>query len=326
MRNGKCDSRYVQAVGQLPESVFKTLLKVDAELQGSVMEIRMKTGKPLALWTGRKLVFVDVDGKTSSVPGYNSRYISQREVLMAVETLSGYSVHSHQEEMRYGFITAQGGHRAGLSGTAVYGGSGIKTIREITAVNLRIAREIKGCAQKLLNQTFKDGICSFLIAGPPSSGKTTLLRDTARLLSAGTLGIIYKTAVVDERGEIAAVVNGLVQNDLGFSCDVLNGYGKADGIMQAVRTLSPQFVICDEIGTAQEVKAVEQSLNCGVNVIASIHAEDAKSFFSRPQGRALAETGAFSKIAFLSPSGLGEISEIINLDRQVQKCSSYGVW
>ncbi len=326
MRDSKCDNRYVQAAGQLPESVFKTLFKVDAELQGSVMEIRMKTGKPLALWTGRELMFVDVDGKTKPVPGYNSRCISQREVLMAVETLSGYSVHSHQEEIRQGFITAQGGHRAGLSGTAVYDGGEIKTIREITSVNLRIAREIKGCADTLLNKVFKNGICSFLIAGPPSSGKTTLLRDAARQLSAGTLGRIYKTAVVDERGEIAAVVNGIVQNDLGFSCDVLNGYGKAQGMMQAVRTLSPQFVICDEIGTQQEVKAVEESLNCGVNVIASIHAENAEGFFSRPQGKALAETGAFSKIVVLSPNGLGEISEIINLDRQVQKCSSFGEW
>lgn len=163
-----------------------------------------------------------------------------------------------------------------------------------------------------------------LIGGPPSSGKTTILRDLARQLSSGVRGNIRKVAVVDERGEIAGTYMGVPENDLGCCCDVLDGYPKAEGILLAVRTLSPDVVICDEIGSESEVDAVEQGLNTGVTMIASIHAGDAKELIRRKQAQKLLRTGAFETIAMLQksygPGGLSGIYKVGDLLAEAGGC------
>ena len=216
-----------------------------------------------------------------------------------VRKICEYSVYSRQNEIVNGFITLRGGHRAGICGTAVLRDGEMSNVRCISSVNLRFAREIRGSADQLLHSV-KDISGGVLICGEPSSGKTTLLRDLARQLSADR-----NVALIDERGELAACIGGMPQNDVGL-CDVYDGYPKAEAMRHAVRTMSPDVLICDEIGTDEEA-SLRNCLRGGVAVIATAHIRHREELRRHPAFR----TGAFSTVVFLS--GRQNVGEIISV-------------
>ena len=230
------------------------------------------------------------------------------------ETFRGicsYSVYSHQNEIKNGFITLSGGHRVGLCGTAVTSNGSIGSLRDISSINIRIARQVYGCANAVLQAVGKNLREGVLIAGAPASGKTTILRDMARQLSSGLCGDVRKVAVVDERGELAGTYRGVPQNDLGPCCDVLDGYPKGEGILQAIRSLSPEFIICDELGGLADVEAAAQGLNAGVGMISSVHAGNVRELLRRQQAVSLLHTGAFGYVVLLEGSREpGRVAEV----------------
>jgi stage III sporulation protein AA len=191
-------------------------------------------------------------------------------------------VHSFGREIRAGYITVAGGHRAGFCGTAVMSeeDKSLESIKNISGVNFRIAREVKGAAEKLTKQLFPaqklQYLPSVLICGGVGSGKTTLLRDTARIL-----GNKYKISLIDCRGELGAVYNGVPAFDIGDCTDVFDGYEKGDGIDTAVRTMSPQIVIADEIGSMADITALEFAKLSGIAVIASIHGREIRDITAK---------------------------------------------
>ncbi len=225
---------------------------------------------------------------------------SQRSLYDTFRRLCDYSVYSRQDEIRNGFITVRGGHRVGLCGTAACENGRITTLNDISSMNVRIARQVFGVSEELIGHLYplEGGI---LIAGVPSSGKTTLLRDLARSLSLGIGCHIMRTAVIDERGELSGTYAGTAYNDMGLS-DVLNGYPKGEGIMHAIRAMSPQVIICDELGTEEDCRAVAQGCHAGAAVIASIHAASYEELLCRRQARALLQTGAFATVVMLESS------------------------
>jgi len=164
---------------------------------------------------------------------------------------------------------------------------------------------------------YQNGICSALIAGMPASGKTTLLRDLTRQLADGEVFDYRRVCVIDERGEVGAVYYGSAQNDLGVTCDILDGYPKSEGIMIALRALSPDIILCDEIGGEQDVLALQSGVNAGVIFIATIHADSIAQLKRRPQFEALMKTGAFQKIVLLkdrdSPCSIKQIIDVEEL-------------
>jgi stage III sporulation protein AA len=171
---------------------------------------------------------------------------------------------------------------------------------------------VRDAAAPIVRRVFQGGVCSLLIVGAPSSGKTTVLRDLARQLSCGKAGGYLKVAVVDERCELGAVYDGVPQNDLGPCCDILSGYPKAEGILTAVRTLSPQVILCDEIGGEPEVSGMLDGVNCGVKMIATAHAATIAELKGRKQIRRLLEYGVFDQIVRLGGADSpGQIVEIV---------------
>ncbi len=177
---------------------------------------------------------------------------------------------SYFDSFRNGFITIKGGHRVGIAGTTVYDDGKISYIKDISSINLRIAREMPGVADRLFQTVGRiSPLPGILMISPPGHGKTTLLRDFVRQLSTKCAGT--KIAVVDERNEIAATYHGEMQNALGPRCDVLNGYRKADGILSAVRSLSPNVIIVDEIGTPEDEECLCYAHHAGVSVVATVH-------------------------------------------------------
>ena len=167
----------------------------------------------------------------------------------------------------------------------------MQAICQPSGVNLRIAREVPGCADALV--PLACAAQGLLLCGAPGSGKTTLLRDLTRQLCSGFAGRYYKAAVIDERGALSAMEQGVPQCDLGFTSDVLFGYPKAEGMEQAVRTLSPDFLICDEIASQEELQAVLYALGSGVRTIATVHAGSLRELAQRQIGRALLASGGF---------------------------------
>ena len=246
--------------------------------------------------------------------------VTPKDVSDTFQSICGYSVYSHQNEIKHGFLTMQGGHRAGLCGTAVYQNGTLSNIRDVSSINIRIARQISGAADKLLEMMNGD-FGGLLLCGAPSCGKTTILRDLSRQLSNTYM---KKVAVVDERGELAGTCSGVYQNDLGQS-DILDGYSKGEGILQAVRCLSPEIIICDEAGTTDDVRAIEQGLNAGVSMIASIHASTRAELLGRVQGRRLLQSGAFEHVAFLKGREQpGEIREYIETEALFHAADTVG--
>ena len=221
--------------------------------QSELAELRLRAGRPA--------VAVTVSGKL--IPC--SDKLTREDIEACFQELCRCSVHSYAREIAEGYITLESGHRAGFCGTAVMHHDKLETLRDISSINLRLAHEVTGCGEQLYNAVFSKGLQSLLLAGKPMSGKTTVLRDLARMI-----GNEHRVALIDSRCELAAVYRGTPTLDVGLNTDVLSGYPRAEGMMTALRTLSPEVIICDEIGG--DYAAIEQCLSCGVKLIATIHA------------------------------------------------------
>lgn len=302
--------RFDEAAKGLNNKLFETVIKLPESIKTTAQEIRLRAYRPLAINCNTATYYIQPDGKaTTQLNGNDKLIVTQQDIIETFQNLCCYSVYSRQNEIRNGFITMTGGHRAGICGTAVYSQNYISNIRDISSINIRVARQIYGCAGNVLNSV-TDYSKGFLICGAPSSGKTTILRDLSRSLSNGD----YKVSVIDERGEIAGSSNGICQNDLG-QCDILDGYQKKDGFFHAIRSLSPQIIVCDELGGAEDISCVKDGLNAGVAVIGTIHASSAEELIKRENVLSLLKTGAFEKIVFLKArTSPGQINYIRNVE------------
>lgn len=266
---------------------LKEMLKTE-DWQG-INEIRLRTGRTLILRRGAEEIFIDSRGRATR-DGRIAYRAERNDVESFMNMISDYSLYAFSSQLKEGFITVPGGHRAAVAGTAVTDGNGISTIKNISSVSLRIASERKGCAAWITEKLFKDGLKSVLIVSPVCGGKTTLLRDMLRILSDGgnTVGIS------DERGEIAACYMGMPQLDVGERTDVLDCCPKAEGMAMLIRTMSPDIVAADEIGTDADLSAMGQAALCGASVICTAHGSDVQSIKSRFMDR-----GIFDRYVFL---------------------------
>jgi len=290
-------------------------------------EIRIRIGQPLFVCTGQKeLILVQNDEQTISRALWDSREqtvyekayrITEQDVMEIQNYISNYSLYAWQEELRNGFVTVQGGHRIGLAGGATSQNGHISGISYLTFFNIRVAHEKIGCADKILHYLYDHNT---LIISPPGAGKTTLLRDCIRSLSYGAFksdkavegkeslrGI--KVGLVDERSEIAASYHGIPQNDVGPRTDVLDGCNKPEGIQMLLRTMSPQIIAVDELGTEEDFKAVEQAAYSGCKVIGTVHAGSIKELQEKPTLKKWCEKELFERFIFIE-KGVGGMREL----------------
>lgn len=249
---------------------------------GQLCEIRLRAGRCAAA--------VLADGRLLRC----SSPLTREDIEACFQELCRHSVHSFAREIAEGYITLPDGHRAGFCGTAVLQEGKLVTLRDISAINLRIAHEVKGCAEQLYRSVFSDGLHSLLIAGKPMSGKTTVLRDLSRLL-----GERHKTALIDCRNELAACHDGTPSLDVGENTDILTGYPRNEGILIALRTLSPDIILCDEI--SGDTASLQDCLSCGVRLVATIHSGSVAELLSSESTRRLAE--GFDIVAVLGEKG-----------------------
>ena len=288
------------------------LIKIPDKIKNNIQEICIRINSSIIIFTQNKSYFVGKNGEiTPEDP--KSLLISQNDILETMKILCNFSIYSYQNQIKEGFITLKGGHRVGISGTAVINNNEIINISDISSINFRISREVLGCSDRIFDKFGLD-IGGTLIIGPPSSGKTTILRDIARKLSTSfEADKLIKVSIIDERREIAASYQGVPQRDIGFS-DVLTGFPKAEGIIRAIRTLSPRIIICDEIGNNEDAEAIKKSLNSGVGIIASIHAKSTDEMANSFRIKNILSSGAIKR-AILLDSIPGKIKGMFEVSK-----------
>ena len=280
----------------IPQRIRNPLRNALSGDYSDVHEVVLRAGKPVCVYKKGSLWYLTENGcLTAQVDSQPLIASSFFEVTDCFNLACGHSVYSHISEITEGFVTISGGHRVGLCGTAVISEDKIINVRDISTISIRFSREIIGSGIKLAREISMLGK-GVLICGSPCSGKTTVLRDIARELSDA---YSYRVTIVDTRSEIAAAYHGLNQNNVGM-CDVLNGFPRAEGIVQAVRTLSPEYIICDEIGTERDARALTCGVNSGVVFVATMHAGNIEELRNRQAFCDIINTQAFSKIVFLS--------------------------
>ena len=264
-----------------------------------IVEIRLRSNKPLCLKIGQETKIIDY-------------IVSQQEVLQSFEKICENSVYSYRRQICDGYITIRGGHRVGIVGSAVIDNEKIININYISSLNFRIARQKIGCSNKVIEDiinTKENSIYNTLIVSPPGCGKTTLLRDIIRNISNGinVLGFTGKTVgVVDERGEIAAMYKGIPQNDIGLRTDVIDNMPKAAAMRRLVRSMCPDVIACDEIGSLEDVEAIDYAMCSGVKGIFTAHGKDIEELNQNPEISKLLNKHIFGRIILLNPKKRGD--------------------
>lgn len=273
-----------------------------------IQEIRLKINKPIIIYTNKKEIVLYYD-------------ITKEDIKYILQRISNYSIYAYEEEIKQGFITLKGGHRIGIAGECVMENNKVKTIKNIASINIRICKEILGCSKKILKYIIgNDVVKNTLIISPPKCGKTTILRDVARVISTGDKSLNLsgkKVTIIDERSEIGASYLGVPQMDLGIRTDVLDNCLKTEGMLMAIRSLSPEVLICDEIGTFEDIKALNTAFNSGVNVVVTVHGSNLEDIKARNVFNELFGLGIIERVIVLSSRhGVGTVENIYSVNKE----------
>lgn len=279
----------------------------------NLQEIRLRMEEPLCIIYEGKEDFLGENG----LCGLNrdkAYKVTRQDIRETMEYVSNYSMYAFEEEMRQGYITILGGHRIGVAGKTIGERGGVKNMKNVSFLNIRLAHEVKGCANRVLPYLrHREGVHHTLLISPPRCGKTTLLRDLVRQLSNGEKNYNGMTVgVVDERSEIGACYMGKPQNDLGCRTDILDGCPKVEGMMMLVRSMAPQIIAVDEIGSREDVEAMEYVMNCGIRLLATVHGSSIEELKNKPVLGRLIQERIFERYILLEAGRIGKIQKIFD--------------
>ncbi|MCO7176586.1 stage III sporulation protein AA [Sporolactobacillus kofuensis] len=314
-----------QILPYLPESVQQILLHLPEKDQQMLEEIRCRTERPLELIVaGQK--WVPTDHTTMPV-------FQKEQAKQLLQKIGNYSIYTLEEELKRGYVTIPGGHRIGLSGRVLTEQGRVLRLRDVTFFNIRLAKQKIGAALPLVPYLYnRQRWLNTLLIGAPQTGKTTMLRDIARLISEGIPERYIssrKTAIVDERSEIAGCVEGVPQNRLGMRTDVMDACPKAEGMMMMIRSMSPEVMVVDEIGGKDDTAALFEALNAGVTVMATAHGFTFEQLSHRPSIKPLIDAQLFDRYVILSRRHYSNKTgcRIIILDQLGRKMTATeGIW
>jgi len=281
--------RYEKACALLPQHLRIRTMEVDAALKEKTVQLHLRCGQPLFLGGD--------DGETMVE---NTR-VALEDLEQVMDLATEYSRYTAAESMKKGYVTAAGGFRIGICGSAAVERGNIHTLSDLSSLTIRIPREYRGAAGELIAELCPgNSLFNTLIISGPCGGKTTLLRDLVRVAS-DSKGM--RVALVDERGEIAALHRGVPQMDVGKHTDVMDGCPKALAIPNLLRAMSPKVIAVDEITGKEDVTAMERAANSGVALLATVHGESVQALRKKSLFANLFYRGFFSHAVLIEKVG-----------------------
>ena len=284
-----------QVIQYFPNNIYNILVNAltnNPQIEKNLQEIRVRVGRPILL-------------KGRGIEAIVEYLVTQQEILQTLEKLCDNSIYAYKNQISQGFITVRGGHRIGIAGTAVVENDDVQNLKYITSLNFRIAREVLNCSDKILKEIIdieNNNIYNTLIISPPGKGKTTILRDTIRRLSNGIEEWNFRgktCGVVDERGEIAAMYRGIPQNDVGLRTDVIENISKSKGMKMLIRSMAPEIIACDEIGSKEDVQAIKEAISSGVKGIFTMHGKSLEDVKNNIDVNYLIKNKLIEKVIFI---------------------------
>ncbi|HBR08362.1 MAG TPA: stage III sporulation protein AB [Clostridiales bacterium] len=283
----RSEDGFNRAAALLPQEIRAAAMALPGNVKARAEELRLRAGRE---------VFVCLaDGERA----LGCRKAEVRDLECVLETATRASAHTALSATAAGFVTVRGGCRVGLCGEAVVKGGTVAGIRRLSAVSLRIPREVKGCADAIFDRLTDGGFRDTILVSPPGAGKTTLLRELVRRISENGA----RVALIDERGEVAGVWEGVPELDVGRRTDVMTGAPKGEAAMMLIRAMTPEILAADEITSPEDVEAMAAAAGCGVRLLATAHAESAGDFASRPIYAGLMALGVFKRVVTIKKRG-----------------------
>lgn len=301
------DTGVQRILDKLPDKLNEQISKLPPQVIDEFEEIRLKC---------RNDTFIVSGGREIKL---NTEALMTPELLEEIlNRLLRYSYYAYEEELSNGYITIEGGHRVGICGRVTLKNGQVHLIKDISSLNIRRSREIKGAADKvmpLITCSSTGNINNTLIISPPKCGKTTILRDIARNLSCRG----FRVGICDERSEIAGCFNGETSYDLGSRTDILDGCPKSKGMIMLIRSMSPDVIITDEIGRQEDAAAIEEALCAGISIITTIHGNTFEDVKASAVGN-LIDNHVFNTLIFLSAMpATGTVKKVMKLSRMKQE-------
>ncbi len=295
-------------------NIRNILLSQEENILNSVYEVRLRINCPIFLKTSKGDYFIS-NNKMSKTYDDDFYKIKKNDIVSTVAALTSNSMHAYEKEIEKGYITIEGGHRVGLGGDCLYEKNEFKGFKNITSLNIRIAKDFANCSNKIIKYIIKDSksIYNTLIAGPPLSGKTTCIRDLARIISDGYNNPIFTgcdVTIIDERGEIAAIHNGVPQVYVGSRTDVLSYCMKKEGFNISIRSLAPRVIISDELGSLDDFSIMQYALKSGVNVITTAHAGSIGDLFKNIYIKNILNYGFIERVIVLDEKNPISIKQV----------------
>ncbi|MGE5583473.1 MAG: stage III sporulation protein AA [Bacillota bacterium] len=313
-KTGLAKDKWEEVVRFFPPELRQLLAKVPFNFRRKAVEIRLRLNQALELNCDDGASYISRDGLPVEEAA-EAVVITHDEIKKTIQSITSGSLYALEEELIHGYLTLPGGHRVGFTGHALQESGRIRLIKNISSINFRIAKALKGIARPILPLLWKDGrFLKTLIISAPAAGKTTLLREIVREFSYGNsdLGIPgLHVGLVDERSEIAGSYQGVPQLDIGPRTDVLDGAPKKEGIYLLLRAMNPQIIATDEIGGEDDFQVIGDVINAGVSILATAHARSLAEAMLRPGLKRVLETGSVERLIALSNRmGTGTIESI----------------
>lgn len=274
----------------------------------NLSEVRLKCGEGIVAFSDRAY-FLTKEGALSKNEK-DKLIISREAFLKTFERMCQGSVYAMQKTLKDGFLMLRGGHRVGVSGKPVIKDGEILGMQDINVINIRIARQIFSAADKVIDLIAPCGkIKNTLLISPPGCGKTTILREVARLLGGDMYS--FRVGIMDERCEIAAMDGAMAQMNVGLLSFVYSDCPKSRAMIMALRSMSPDVIITDEIGGADDENAIFSLINGGVKIICSCHGFGIEDVLRRGQIGKLLENKIFERVIVLGrQKGVGSVEAV----------------